>query len=123
MKKFIALSTILAFSTPTMAGFQNNTSSNGGFNGSRTTSAQVTTVAQAKKSYDNTHFSIVGNITNCYDDDDCTFRDSTGTIHIDVEDGAWGGQNVNPNTRVRISGKVDHDDGRTKLDVYRITVL
>ena len=76
-----------------------------------------------KKSYDNTHFSIVGNITNCYDDDDCTFRDSTGTIHIDVEDGAWGGQNVNPNTRVRISGKVDHDDGRTKLDVYRITVL
>ncbi|WGE42575.1 YgiW/YdeI family stress tolerance OB fold protein [Actinobacillus equuli] len=126
MKKLLALTTILVLSAPAMAGFENTGSAhNGGFksNRSNTHTAAITSEAQAKKAYDNAHFSISGNIINCYDNDDCTFKDSTGSVHIDVEDGAWQGKTVNANNRVRISGKVDRDDGRVTLDVYNITIL
>ncbi|WGE66567.1 NirD/YgiW/YdeI family stress tolerance protein [Actinobacillus equuli subsp. haemolyticus] len=126
MKKLLALTAILAISSPAMAGFESTTSANnGGFKSNHTNvqAAAIKNVAQAKKARDNAHFALTGNIINCYDNDDCTFKDSTGSVHIDIEDGAWQGKTVNANNRVRISGKVDHDDGRVTLDVNNITVL
>lgn len=104
MKKIITLATILAVSVPAMAN-------------------SVSSVAQAKRAYDNARFSISGYIVSQIDEDEFTFKDSTGTIRIDVEDGAWRGLNVGPKDRVRISGKVDVDDdtGRRTLDVYQIS--
>ena len=126
MKKLLALTAIFAISLPAMTGFENPTSANDdGFKSNRTNvqAAAIKNVAQAKKAGDNAHFSMTGNIINCYDNDDCTFKDSTGSVHIDVEDGAWQGKTVNANNRVRISGKVDLDDGWVTLDVNNITVL
>lgn len=121
MKKIITLASILAIATPAMAGFQGD-SNNGGYASSQKSSGTINTVAKAKQAHDNARFSLVGNITNCFDDDECTFKDATGSIRIDVEDGAWRGQTVNARTKVSISGKVDRDDGRVTLDVHSISV-
>lgn len=116
MKKQIALLSLLVMSVSANAEFQDD----GAVAGKRLQT--VKTVSQAKKARDNTPVNLTGNILNCRDDDDCTFKDKTGTIHIDIEDGAWNGQHITPKQRVRISGKVDVDDdsGRRSIDVYRI---
>lgn len=120
MKKQLALVTVLAtaLSAPAMAGFQN--AHTGGAKAH--SSENVSSVAQAKRAHDNAPFSMAGQIISCRDDDNCTFKDATGSIPIDVEDGAWRGQTITPKQRVKISGRVDRDDdsGRASLDVYRI---
>ena len=124
MKKLITLTAILTFACPAMAGFSEGNSRKGGYKSNNTIrSNNITTVAQAKRAHENARFTISGYIVSQIDDDDFMFKDSTGTIRIEVEDGAWRGINVGPKDRVTISGKVDVDDdsGRRSLDVYRIS--
>ncbi|AUI66093.1 MULTISPECIES: YgiW/YdeI family stress tolerance OB fold protein [Glaesserella] len=118
MKKLMAVAALLTLSTSAFAGYQNN-NTQGGYTGGNVKS--VTTVAQAKKAYDNTPASISGYIIKQVDEDTFIFKDSTGQIQIDVDDDAWAGLNVNAKTKVRIHGEVDKDDGRTQIDVRRIS--
>lgn len=118
MKKLMTVATLLAISTSSFAGYQGN-NTQGGYTGSNV--AAVTTVAKAKKAYDNTPVSISGYIVKQIDEDTFIFKDSTGQIQIDVDDDAWNGLNVGAKTKVRIYGEVDKDDGRTQIDVRRIS--
>ncbi|MGX2973655.1 YgiW/YdeI family stress tolerance OB fold protein [Ursidibacter arcticus] len=118
MKKLIALTATLALSTSAFAGFQGN-SNNGGFNGGST--QNVSTVAQAKKAYDDTYVSLSGYIVNKVGDEKYTFKDSTGQIRVEIDDDLWGGLQATPKTKVKIYGQVDHDNGRTEIDVKRIS--
>ncbi|MGX3067702.1 YgiW/YdeI family stress tolerance OB fold protein [Ursidibacter arcticus] len=121
MKKLIALTATLALSTSAFAGFQGN-SNNGGFNGGNGGSTQnISTVAQAKKAYDDTYVSLSGYIVNKVGDEKYTFKDSTGQIRVEIDDDLWGGLQATPKTKVRIYGQVDKDDGRTEIDVKRIS--
>ncbi|WP_373780711.1 YgiW/YdeI family stress tolerance OB fold protein [Glaesserella sp.] len=117
VKKLITLVSILTLSTSAFAGFQGN--NGGGFQGKKAKS--ITTVAQAKKAYDDAPVSISGYIVKQLDEDSFIFRDSSGQIRIDVDDDAWGGLHVDSKTRIRIHGKVDRDDNRTEIDVKRIS--
>lgn len=117
MKKLLAVTTLLTLSTSAFAGYQGN--NQGGYNGGKTSTA--TTVAKAKKSYDNTSVSISGYIIKQIDEDTFIFKDSTGKIRIDVDDDAWAGLNVNAKTKVKIYGEIDKDNGKTEIDVHRIS--
>lgn len=112
MKKIIALSTLLALSTSAFAGFSNgNNASQGG----------VTTVRQALQAHEDTQVTLTGKITRQIDNDEFYFKDATGEIKIEVEDHAWNGQNITPNDKITIRGKVDkNDNGRSDIDVYSI---
>lgn len=118
MKKHIALLSLLVISASANAGFQDDNA----IPAKQVPAQTVTSVSQVHKARDYAPVSISGNIVSCHDDDDCTFKDKTGTIHIDVEDGAWNGQNITPKQRVRITGRVDIDDdsGHRSIDVYQI---
>lgn len=118
MKKLMTVATLLALSTSAFAGYQGN-NTQGGYTGGNV--ATVTTVAKAKRAYDNTPASISGYIVKQIDEDTFIFKDSTGQIHIDVDDEVWSGLNINAKNKVRIYGEVDKDDGRTQIDVRRIS--
>ena len=118
MKKF-ALATILALSTASaFAGFNGNTTPNGGFQ-SGTQSA--ISVKQALKAADNSMITLEGNITQQIDDDEFWFTDGTGQIRVEIERQVWNGLNVGPNDKIRIFGKLDNEVfDRAELEVLRI---
>ncbi|QBQ64381.1 NirD/YgiW/YdeI family stress tolerance protein [Actinobacillus indolicus] len=118
MKKLMTVATLLTLSTSAFAGYQGNNTQSGYTGGNVAT---VTTVAKAKRAYDNTPASISGYIVKQIDEDTFIFKDSTGQIQIDVDDDAWNGLNVSAKNKVRIYGEVDKDDGRTQIDVHRIS--
>ena len=118
MKKF-ALAAILALSTTSaFAGFNGNTTPNGGFQ-SGTQSA--ISVKQALKAADNSMITLEGNITQQIDDDEFWFTDGTGQIRVEIERQVWIGLNVGPNDKIRIFGKLDNEVfDRAELEVLRI---
>ena len=118
MKKF-ALAAILALSTTSaFAGFNGNTTPNGGFQ-SGTQSA--ISVKQALQAADNSMITLEGNITQQIDDDEFWFTDGTGQIRVEIERQVWNGLNVGPNDKIRIFGKLDNEVfDRAELEVLRI---
>lgn len=118
MKKLMTVATLLTLSTSAFAGYQGNNTQSGYTGGNVAT---VTTLAKAKRAYDNTPASISGYIVKQIDEDTFIFKDSTGQIQIDVDDDAWNGLNVSAKNKVRIYGEVDKDDGRTQIDIHRIS--
>lgn len=126
MKKLLTLSALIAFSAPTFAGFQGNTAntnanSNGGFVTSSKHQSQVKTVAQAKKAEDDRNVVLTGYITKQIANEKYNFKDRTGQITVEIDDELWNGLTVNPKTKVKLYGQVDHDNGRVEIDVKRIS--
>ena len=118
MKKF-ALAAILALSTTSaFAGFNGNTTPNGGF---QSDTQSAISVKQALKAADNSMITLEGNITQQIDDDEFWFTDGTGQIRVEIERQVWNGLNVGPNDKIRIFGKLDNEVfDRAELEVLRI---
>ncbi|MEZ3501483.1 NirD/YgiW/YdeI family stress tolerance protein [Pantoea sp. KPR_PJ] len=81
------------------------------------------TVAQAKTMHDDRHVTLTGTITGCADDDHYWFQDATGRIRIKTDDEDDSDDRYLAGKKVRISGEIDHDGGRTEIDVHYLTVL
>jgi len=65
------------------------------------------TVAQALKMKDDTMVTLKGTITKQTAHEEYEFKDSTGTIAIEIDDDDWWGLTVNPTDVVTIYGEVD----------------
>lgn len=111
MKKLMTFVSVLTLSTSAFAGFQGHNSA----------VKQPTTVAQAKKAYDDTTVSLSGYIVQKIGDEKYTFKDRTGQIRVEIDDELWGGLTATQKTKVRIYGQVDKDNGKTEIDVTRIS--
>ena len=61
-----------------------------------------------------------GNIIQQNSDDDYTFKDSTGTISVDIDRKHWNGVNVTPSDVVEIIGEVDKDKKGVEIDVKQL---
>ena len=124
MKK-IFLSSVLALSL-FGAGFQggaNNAAGGpqgyGGFTGPQ--AQGVNTVAGALKAWDDTMVTLKGNILRQVGHEKYEFKDSTGTIIVDIDDDEWYGVSVGPNDVVEIYGEVDAEIYRkNQVDVKSI---
>ena len=59
--------------------------------------------------FDRDYVCMTGNIVNkvITDHEEYTFRDATGSMVVEIEDKVFAGQEVTPETRVRICGEVD----------------
>lgn len=95
-----------------------NTQQQGGFNGPNVANS---TVAQSKTLRDDSWVILEGNIVRKVGDELYEFRDSTGTINVDIDDKEWRGLTVTPQDKVRIEGEVDKDWNSVEIDVKRIT--
>jgi uncharacterized protein (TIGR00156 family) len=83
----------------------------------------VTTVAQAHEARDDTPFDITGRIVERLREDYFTFQDETGTIVAEIENRRFQGQQVTPETTVRIIGEVERSLRGRELDVDRLEIL
>lgn len=67
---------------------------------------------------------LEGKIIERIKGDDYRFRDTTGTIEVEVDDHVFKGQKVTPDTLIRIEGEVDTElVGDNKIDVERLIVV
>ncbi|WP_058912652.1 YgiW/YdeI family stress tolerance OB fold protein [Entomohabitans teleogrylli] len=95
-------------------------SAQGGFVGP---SANASNVAQAKTLRDDSWVALEGNITQKVGKERYEFRDSSGTIVVEIDDHIWGGVTVTPTDKVRIEGEVDKDWNSVEIDVKSLRKL
>ncbi|QIW16510.1 hypothetical protein A4G20_09255 [Pasteurellaceae bacterium RH1A] len=115
MKKLFALASLALFSTAAMAqGFQANGSS------SQATTT-IKTVKQAKAARDDAPVSLSGYIVKQYDEDTYLFKDSTGSIRVEIDNEDWRGVTASPKTKIKLYGSVDKDRKGTTIDVDRVS--
>ena len=92
----------------------------GGFQGP---GLSVASVSDIEKVSDDTPVKLVGKIEKSLGDEKYLFRDSTGSITVEIDDDDWMGVTVTPNDTVEIEGEVDKNMFRsTEIDVDRISV-
>ncbi|MCA1923302.1 MULTISPECIES: YgiW/YdeI family stress tolerance OB fold protein [Buttiauxella] len=131
MKKIAAIMTILAitaapalaanqggFSDPNAAPATTQTQTAGGFVGP---SGSNTTATQAKSLSDDTWVTLRGKIESRIGGDHYIFRDTSGTINVDIDHKRWNGQTITPQDTVEIQGEVDKDWNSVEIDVKQIT--
>ncbi len=69
---------------------------------------------------DDTWVTLRGNITERVSDDLYIFKDSSGTINVDIDHKRWNGQTISPKDLVEIQGEVDKDWNSVEVDVKQI---
>ncbi|MDR2745339.1 MAG: YgiW/YdeI family stress tolerance OB fold protein [Desulfovibrio sp.] len=97
---------------------ETSTGKSGGFTGP---GPSVTTVKEALGLRDDAVVTLRGNIVQYLGKDLYLFKDSTGTVNVDIDSDIWRGQNVSPKDTVEITGEVDKDWLSLKIDVQRLT--
>jgi len=115
MRYIFSLILVLVLSFPAYAAFSGPS-----------TVASVTTVAQAKKAADDTACVIVGNVImkSTGSDERYIFKDSTGQITAEIDIEIFAGREVNPNTKIRITGEIDKDMmGPAEIDVQFFEII
>jgi uncharacterized protein (TIGR00156 family) len=74
----------------------------------------LTTVKQALTLKDDTKVQLRGNVVKAIGDEKYQFRDSTGSITVDIDDEFWQGKPIAANATVTLFGEVDIDYKPTK---------
>ena len=127
MKKTFALAAIVAllsapaFAANTQGGFSGPGApaqqQAGGFSGPN---SSITTVDAAKKMGDDAAVTLRGNIIQQTSHDDYLFKDSTGTISVEIDHKHWDGLNVTPADVIEIQGEVDKEKKGVEIDVKQV---
>ena len=86
---------------------------------------QITTVKQAQAAADDTKVVLEGTITKRISSEHYEFKDATGSIQVEIDNDDWpAGTSVSENTKVRLTGEVDHHKVKpTDIDVDRVEIL
>lgn len=117
----VPLATAHAGFSPSGNATQSNPYS-GGFTGPG--SVNVNRAADVEKAYDDAIAVLEGNLVEQVGSDLYIFKDSSGTVLVEIDHEDFYGASVNPQTRVRIMGEVDKEAfERTKVDVKRLEVI
>lgn len=80
-------------------------------------SIKKSTVAEALKMNDNTYVMVQGNIEKRISDDKYSFKDSTGSITVEIDDDKWNGLMVNSSDLLELKGEIEKKFNSVKLDV------
>lgn len=85
--------------------------------------ASKTTISQALKMNDDSHVIIQGNIVKRISDDKYTFKDSTGTMTVEIDTEKWSGQSVNMTDKLELTGEIEKKFNSTILDVDTVKII
>lgn len=125
MRYLLTFVMLAVLAVPAYAAFQGPGGGAGGFQGP-TTGVEANTVKKAQSSWDDAPVVLTGNIVSrkAGSDDKYLFKDGTGEIIVDIDHEVFAGRHVTPDTKVRLSGKVDKDMLEpTKVDVKVLEIL
>ncbi|KGT48445.1 NirD/YgiW/YdeI family stress tolerance protein [Acinetobacter thermotolerans] len=85
--------------------------------------AKTVTVKQALGMKDDSKVQLKGHVVKSVGDEKYQFRDSTGTITVEIDDELWQGKPVSAKTPITIIGEVDVDykpAKRVEIDVDEV---
>lgn len=82
-----------------------------------------TSVANAQNARVGTYVTLEGNVIAHLREDYYRFSDGSGEMRVEIPAGTFGGQQVGPDTRVRIMGEVDRGVAGRYIWVKSLTVL
>lgn len=120
MRYLLPLALMVFLAMPCYAAFKGGEQTRpGGFSGP-ISGAMAETVADAKKLPNKSRVVLVGNIVSqlAGSKDEFIFRDPTGEMPVDISRRVFNGQDITPQDKVRIGGKMSVETGReSKLDV------
>ncbi|MCX8981147.1 YgiW/YdeI family stress tolerance OB fold protein [Citrobacter portucalensis] len=114
--RFLSISVIAYFYA--ISASANNDVTMGGFSGP---AGDVTTVQQAKLMRDKTYVNLKGNISEKISDDLYLFKDSTGSVSVNISNKDWNGLSVSPSDTVAIQGEVDKDWNSVEIDAKDVS--
>ena len=126
MRILTAIALTLLLASPAFADFQGGAPAQGGGFQGPGAGGPSSSVAQAKRSWDDSWVVLTGHIVSRAggDHEHYVFRDKTGEIIVDIDDKYFSGRTVTPQNLVRISGEVDKEIlERTKIDVKHLEIL
>ncbi|MEG0434808.1 MAG: NirD/YgiW/YdeI family stress tolerance protein [Morganella sp. (in: enterobacteria)] len=93
------------------------TTQTGGFSGP---DARKMTVADALKLSDDANVVLRGKIVSQIDKKHYEFKDSTGTIRVEISPKRWDGLKVTPQDEIEVEGEIDKEWNKTELDVKAV---
>lgn len=118
MKKLLIAILLSGLSTTVAQAQFSDQKNTGGFKGP---GLNVSTVKQALEMKDDTPVLLKGNIEQSLGDEKYLFKDSTGTIIVEIDKKRWKGQEITPADTVEISGEVDKElFSKAEVDVKTI---
>lgn len=118
MKKMFLVALVVCCMMAASAAFAaSGAPAKGGFKGP---GPAKTTVAEAIKLRDDSPVTLQGYVIEHLGDERYTFKDSTGTVIIEIDDEDWGGLEVTPEMEVIIEGEVEKDWSTVEVEVDRI---
>ena len=82
---------------------------------------QISTVKEAMDMKDDSMVSLKGNIEKQIKKDKYMFKDSTGSMVVEIDKKVWNGQTVSPADTVILTGEIDKDFSKAKLEVDTLT--
>lgn len=115
MKKFLSILMLTGISASIVF------AAHGGFKDS--VSPRKSTIAEVLKMNNNSYVSIQGNILKRLSDDKYSFKDSSGTITVEIDDDKWGGINAGTQDKLELVGEVEKKYNSTELDVDTVRKL
>ncbi|WP_308774379.1 NirD/YgiW/YdeI family stress tolerance protein [uncultured Bilophila sp.] len=123
MRYIMALLLSLILAVPALAGFEGPNASTGGFAGPGPQS--LTKAAQVGNALDDTPCTLEGNILERLGKNKYIFQDDSGKITVEIDNKVFGRNTVTPETRVKLTGEVDHKkQGRAnEVDVRYLEIV
>lgn len=109
MKKYLALFMFLAVSTSIVSAEMHE--------GFRDSSTKKTTISEAMKMNDDSYVTIKGNLVKKLSEDKYTFKDSTGTITVEIDKDKWAGVSADTKDILELTGEIEKRNNFVKLDV------
>ncbi len=82
---------------------------------------QISTVKAAMDMKDDAMVSLKGNIEKQIKKDKYMFKDATGSMVVEIDKKVWNGQTVSPADTVILTGEIDKDFDKAKLEVDTLT--
>lgn len=89
----------------------------GGFQDDGTAYAAPTPIKKALRMRDDSYVTVRGRIIKRLTDDNFLFADETGQIVVDIDYEDWGGVTASPKDTLELTGEIDRDFNKVKLDV------
>ena len=123
MRYIMALLLSLILAVPALAGFEGPNASTGGFAGPGPQS--LTKAAQVGNALDDTPCTLEGNSLERLGKNKYIFQDDSGKITVEIDNKVFGRNTVTPETRVKLTGEVDHKkQGRAnEVDVRYLEIV
>ncbi|MGQ9444281.1 YgiW/YdeI family stress tolerance OB fold protein [[Pasteurella] aerogenes] len=80
----------------------------------------VANISQQDTWKDDQYIVLQGKIVEQVGKDDYRIKDASGEMVVEIERGAWSGQDVSPNDEVKLYGEVDKSWNKTEVEIHRV---